>query len=114
MRRAARRRLAVALCAAAAAALSSAPRRRKKSSLSTTKRRAPPKAPAASDAFVAATLCAAQETNEAAFSPLAVPEKCRGAAATGAWFRHASLDDLFPGSGLGEAFDESKALRAGL
>ena len=58
--------------------------------------------------FVAATICRAQETNEDAFSPLAVPEKhlARAEAATRPWFKHVGLDTLFPGAGLGEVFDE--------
>ena len=96
----------IAACLAAACALAGRPRRR--SSVGT-KRRPTTKAPlVAPPTFVAATTCRAQETNEDAFSPLAVPERCRGAeAATRPWFKHVGLDTLFPGAGLGEVFDES-------
>ena len=81
-----------------------------------TKRRPTTFAPlVAPPTFVAATICRAQETNEDAFSPLAVPERCRGAeAATRPWFKHVGLDTLFPGAGLGEVFDESSEFRAAL
>ncbi len=99
----------IAACLAAACALAGRPRRR--SSVGT-KRRPTTKAPlVAPPTFVAATICRAQETNEDAFSPLAVPERCRGAeAATRPWFKHVGLDTLFPGAGLGEVFDESSAV----
>lgn len=103
----------IAACLAAACALAGRPRRR--SSVGT-KRRPTTKAPlVAPPTFVAATICRAQETNEDAFSPLAVPERCRGAeAATRPWFKHVGLDTLFPGAGLGEVFDESSEFRAAL
>ena len=66
-----------------------------------------------SETFVAATLAAAQESNELQFQPLAVPERCRGAPAED-WFRFVGLDDLFPGAGLGEIFDESAEFREAL
>lgn len=96
-------------CLVAAAALSARPRR--KTSIGT-KRKPTTKAPlAAPETFVAATICQAQEPNEN-FSPLVVPERCRGAAVTRPWFRQVGLDDLFPGAGLGAASDESSDFRA--
>lgn len=98
-------------CLVAAAALSARPRR--KTSIGT-KRKPTTKTPlAAPETFVAATICQAQEPNEN-FSPLVVPERCRGAAVTRPWFRQVGLDDLFPGAGLGAAFDELSDFRAAL
>lgn len=65
-------------------------------------------------AFDAKALCAAQCSNEASFEALVVPERCRGADAGRRWFEFASLDELFPGSGIGEAFDESAEFREAL
>ena len=98
---------------ACAAALSQRPRR--KSTIGgARKRAAAPAPPPAPPAFDARALCAAQTSNAGAFAPLAVPAAVRGAAAGGAWFRAVALDDVFPGSGVGEAFATSAAFRRAL
>lgn len=96
--------------------LSARPRR--KSSIGSRRKPPPSRAPEsapAPPAFDAAFLCLAQDHNEDAYEALAVREECRGAACGDApWFEFVALDDLFPGSGLGEAFDESAAFREAL
>ena len=108
--RAAARAVFVLACAAA---LSARPARRK--SKVGSRRPTPSGAPQQKKPppFDAAMLCQAQTANEAAES-LLVPERCRGAPCEKTWYEFVALDDLFAGSGIGEAYDESAAFRDAL
>ncbi len=107
--RAAARAVFVLACAAA---LSARPRRKSKVG---SRRPAPSGAPQQKKPppFDAAMLCQAQTANEAAES-LLVPERCRGAPCEKTWYEFVALDDLFAGTGIGEAYDESASFREAL